>query len=300
MARAQIGGLRLFPLSTLRAHGRLLGFGFFMCLCSNFGQTFFISLFGGEVRAAFGFTHGGFGTIYSMATLVSAAFLLWAGRFVDRMSLAAFSAVVLGGLAGACLLFGRASGDAALFAAILFLRLFGQGLSGHTAITAMGRYFDSHRGRAVSIASLGHRIGLHFDATLDCAETLEARAGAEARYLSALAGAPVSMISFHRPEQIWINNAASLAGLPHTYQPRYFSEIGYCSDSRGGWWRGAPLHHDAVKSGTALQLLTHPAWWVDAGHSPTERLADHLERRRQKLASDLKANIVIPEVADND
>ena len=150
------------------------------------------------------------------------------------------------------------------------------------------------------IASFGHRIGLHFDATLDCAETLEARAGAEARYLSALAGAPVSMLSFHRPAQIWINNPASLAGLPHTYQPRYFSEIGYCSDSRGGWWRGAPLRHEALKSGTALQLLTHPAWWVDAGRSPTERLADHLERRRQELASDLKANIVIPEVADND
>jgi len=149
----------MFPLSTLRAHGRLLGFGFLMCLCSNFGQTFFISLFGGEVRAAFVLTHGEFGAIYSLATLASAAFLLWAGRFVDRIPLAAFSAMVLGGLAGACLLLGRASGEATLFAAILFLRLFGQGLSGHTAITAMGRYFDSHRGRAVSIASLGHPAG---------------------------------------------------------------------------------------------------------------------------------------------
>ena len=149
------------------------------------------------------------------------------------------------------------------------------------------------------IVSLGHRIGLHFDATLDCTETREARADAEARYLSALAGAPVSMLSFHRPEQMWINNPASLAGLPHTYQPRYFSEIGYCSDSRGGWWRGSPLRHDAVKSGTALQLLTHPAWWVGTERSPTERLADHLERRRQLLASDLNANIVVPEEANN-
>ena len=111
----------MFPLSTLRAHGRLLGFGFFMCLRSNFGQTFFISLFGGEVRAAFGLTHGGFGTIYSMATLTSAAFLLWAGRFVDRMPLAAVSAVVLGGLAGACLLFGRASSDTALFLSLIHI-----------------------------------------------------------------------------------------------------------------------------------------------------------------------------------
>ncbi len=148
------------------------------------------------------------------------------------------------------------------------------------------------------IAFLGHRIGLHFDAALECAEPLEQRAASEICYLSALAGTPVSMLSFHRPARRWINNPASLAGLPHTYQPIYFSEIGYCSDSRGGWWRGAPLAHDAVKSGTALQLLTHPAWWVDAHRPPAERLADHLERRRQELTRDLNANVVIPHDED--
>lgn len=149
------------------------------------------------------------------------------------------------------------------------------------------------------IASLGHRIGLHFDAALDGAEALEERAASEARYLSALAGAPVSMLSFHRPAEAWIGNPASLAGLPHSYQPRYFSDIGYCSDSRGGWWHGAPLAHDAVVSGTALQLLTHPAWWVDSGRSPGERLEDHLNRRRGELERDLKANINIREEIDN-
>jgi len=143
------------------------------------------------------------------------------------------------------------------------------------------------------IVSLGHRIGLHFDASVECVEPMEERAASEARYLSSLAGSPVSMLSFHRPAQKWIDNPAQFAGMPHTYQPRYFSEIGYCSDSRGGWWRGAPLAHDAVKAGTALQLLTHPAWWVDAHRSPVERLADHLERRREELARDLDANIVI-------
>ena len=149
----------MFPLSMLRVHGRLLGFGFFMCLCSNFGQTFFISLFGGEVRAEFGLTHGGFGTVYSVATLISAALLMWAGRLVDRIPLAVYSALVLVGLAGACLLFGFAANETTLIAAILFLRLFGQGLSNHTAITVMGRYFDSHRGRAVSMANMGHPAG---------------------------------------------------------------------------------------------------------------------------------------------
>ena len=44
----------MLPLTFLRAHGRLIGFGFFMYFCSSVGQTFFISLFGGELREAFG------------------------------------------------------------------------------------------------------------------------------------------------------------------------------------------------------------------------------------------------------
>jgi len=150
----------VFPLSTLRTHGRLLGFGFFMCLCSNFGQTYFIALFGGEVRAAFDLSHGGFGTVYSLATLTSAAILIWAGRFVDRVSMASYSTVVLLGLAGACFIFGFAASEAALVVALLFLRLFGQGLSNHAGITAMARYFDSFRGRAVSIANMGFPAGV--------------------------------------------------------------------------------------------------------------------------------------------
>lgn len=149
----------MIPLAMLREHGRLLGFGFFMCLSSNFGQTFFISLFSADVRDAFGLSHGGFGTVYSTATIASAAVLIWAGRVVDRIPLAAFAALVLGGIAVASVLFGTAPDALMLIPAIFMLRLFGQGLATHTAMTAMGRYFDTHRGRAVSIASLGHPAG---------------------------------------------------------------------------------------------------------------------------------------------
>ncbi len=154
------------------------------------------------------------------------------------------------------------------------------------------------RDALAQILSLGHRIGLHFDASLKTAAPLEERAKAEADYLTALAGAPVTMLSFHRPAPQWIGNPVSLAGLPHSYQPRFFSEIGYCSDSRGGWWHGAPLDHEAVKSGTALQLLTHPVWWVDSDRSLAERLADHLEQRRVALTRDLDANIKITRKKD--
>ena len=149
----------MLSLSFLRAHGRLIAFGVFMCFAASPGQTYFISLYGGEVRAAFALSHGEFGSIYSAATLASGAMLIWLGRLVDRMPLAAFSCAVLVALAGMCLLMGRLGSATALLAALFGLRLFGQGLAYHAAITAMGRYFEAERGRAIGIASLGHTAG---------------------------------------------------------------------------------------------------------------------------------------------
>ncbi len=149
----------MLPLAFLRANGRLIAFGVFMCFCSSFGQTFFISLFGGEIRGAFGLSHGAFGSIYAAGTLTSAAVLVWLGGLIDRTPLAVFAAAVLAGLAATCLLMGAVWSAGALTLAIFGLRLFGQGLASHTAITAMGRYFDAERGRAVSVASLGHPLG---------------------------------------------------------------------------------------------------------------------------------------------
>lgn len=149
----------MLPISFLREHGRLIGFGVFMSFCSSVGQTFFISLFGGELRDSFGLTHGGFGMIYAVATLASAATIVWLGRLIDRVPLAFFAAAVLAGLAGASLLTAAVWNVAALTVALYGLRLFGQGLASHTAGTTMGRYFEAERGRAIGIAALGLSAG---------------------------------------------------------------------------------------------------------------------------------------------
>ncbi len=149
----------MLPLSFLRAHGRLIGFGFFMYFCSSAGQTFYIALFGGELRSAFGLSHGAFGTIYAAATLASAATLVWAGRLIDRAPLPVFAAAVMAGLAGVSLLMGAVWSVGALAVALFGLRLFGQGLAGHTAGTAMARYFEAERGRALGVAVLGLPAG---------------------------------------------------------------------------------------------------------------------------------------------
>lgn len=143
----------------LAENRRFLAFGFLMALCSSYGQTFFISVFGGEIRAEFGLTHGTFGLIYSIATLISGFCMIWAGSQIDRIDLRTFSAVICIGLAAASIMTGWTSSVFMLGVAIFALRLTGQGLMSHTSLTAMARYFDQDRGKAISIANLGFPAG---------------------------------------------------------------------------------------------------------------------------------------------
>jgi hypothetical protein len=60
-------------LAFLLKNRRFLGFGLACTLARNFGQTFFIALFGGTIRAEFQLGHADFGALYATATLISAA-----------------------------------------------------------------------------------------------------------------------------------------------------------------------------------------------------------------------------------
>ena len=142
------------------------------------------------------------------------------------------------------------------------------------------------------ILGLGHRIGLHFDPSiypeLDQAG-LDSVCAAECALLESWFGIAVRMVSFHRPASAFLNLEREIGGRNHTYQPRYFSEIVYCSDSRGGWHHGHPFEKVQAASGRALQLLTHPVWWGREGReTPVQRLdrlaADRHDRYRRELA----------------
>jgi len=137
---------------------RFLGFGLACTLASNFGQTFFIALFGDHIRNEFGLSHGDFGALYSVATLLSAAVILWAGRQIDRVDLRLYAGLVFTGLAVSCTLMAAAFSPWVLGAGFFGLRLFGQGLLRHTAVVSMARYFDNARGRAMSVVGLGYPI----------------------------------------------------------------------------------------------------------------------------------------------
>lgn len=140
------------------ANSSLLLFGILFTFSSSFGQTFFISLFKPHLQAEFVLTETEFSALYAIATIGSALTLTWIGRFIDSTRLPKFSMLVILGLAIALLVFALSYSVFILLLALFGLRLFGQGLMSHTSITAMAKFFDKNRGKAISIAAVGHPI----------------------------------------------------------------------------------------------------------------------------------------------
>jgi MFS family permease len=139
---------------------RFLSFGVLVAFFSAFGQTFFIAVFGPDIRAEFGLSHGDFGGYYAIGTAASGVCLIWAGKLIDRFDLRWVTVGVVLALIGACAFMSVVPVAWALVPALFALRLSGQGLMSHTAMTAMGRYFEAERGRAVSVAILGFPLGV--------------------------------------------------------------------------------------------------------------------------------------------
>ncbi|MFZ7090990.1 MFS transporter [Primorskyibacter sp. 2E233] len=146
-------------LRFLTGNFRWLSAGIMLTFLSSFGQTYFISIFSGEIRQAFDLSHGAWGGIYTLGTGVSAAVMLWAGALTDQHRTRMLGAVVLVLLASACLFMAFNTWAAMLPVVIFALRLCGQGMMSHLAVVSMSRWFVASRGRALSIAGLGFALG---------------------------------------------------------------------------------------------------------------------------------------------
>ena len=136
----------------------LLAYGFLFMFWSSPGQTYLISLYSNEIRTEFALSHGEFGALYSLATLLSAGVLVWSGRLVDRVELMRLSLALVLLLALACWWMSAAGGVLSLLGALFLLRQIGQGLMSHTAVATMVRYFESARGRATAVAMVGFAV----------------------------------------------------------------------------------------------------------------------------------------------
>ena len=131
---------------------------FILTFCSAFGQTFFISLYSGEIRAVFELTHGQWGLIYSCATLSSAILILFVGGYADRISAKRLSTLVIFGLIVFVFLMANNTSTWALVFVILGLRFFGQGMLGHISMGFCGKWFFKNKGKAVAVANSGYTL----------------------------------------------------------------------------------------------------------------------------------------------
>lgn len=144
------------------------------------------------------------------------------------------------------------------------------------------------------ILRLGHEVGLHFDPS-DIPEgdvqKMQAAVARECQLLESNLGRDVRVVTFHRPAKWLLGYSEQLAGRLHGYLPRFFSEMGYCSDSEGRFRFHHPLSHPAVLKGLGLQLVIHPIWWcAEIGEGALEKLERFLREREERLAEELAAN----------
>ncbi len=140
---------------NLSLNKKVILFGFIFTFFSSFGQSFFLGLFNAPIRKELGITHGEFGSIYASATICSSLLLIWVGKKIDDYNLLIYSLFVIILLSASSLLFSFINSIYFLAIGIFFLRFAGQGLMSHTSTTAISRFFERSRGRALSTIWFG-------------------------------------------------------------------------------------------------------------------------------------------------
>jgi len=140
---------------SLSLNKKIIIFGFIFTFFSSFGQSFFLGLFNAPIRNELGITHGQFGSIYAAATIFSSLLFIWAGKKIDDYRLLNYSFFVIILLFFSTLFFSFINSIYFLAVGIFLMRFSGQGLMSHTSSTAISRYFEKSRGRALSTIWFG-------------------------------------------------------------------------------------------------------------------------------------------------
>jgi hypothetical protein len=145
------------------------------------------------------------------------------------------------------------------------------------------------------IASLGHEIGLHFDAVWHGIED-EAELGAaiewQAATLGRLLGRPeIRMFSFHDTNAFTMDCKAPVyAGLWNAYAGVLQSGCDYVSDSNG-YWRFRSWSEVLDRRPERLYLLTHAEWWTGRAASPAGRICSAIEERSRSVWRRYRSNL---------
>lgn len=142
------------------------------------------------------------------------------------------------------------------------------------------------------IRSLGHEIGLHFDAgaystTTWTSDNLELAIRREQPFVERLLQASVTVVSWHNPDlsNLLDFDADAICGLANAYGRQLRGDYAYCSDSNG-YWRFKPMREVIREGHERLHLLTHPEWWTPEAMPPSERIDRAILGRARKVRRD--------------
>ena len=145
--------------ALLRREPRAVAFGLLHTLAATVGQTFLISLFLPGVKESFALSDAQLSLLFTGTTLASALALWPLGGTMDRSDAVRYSLWCGALLALACGVIAAAHDVPLLVFGVFCLRLAGNGLLTHVALTATARYFTKERGEALSLVLLGSSIG---------------------------------------------------------------------------------------------------------------------------------------------
>jgi MFS family permease len=146
-------------MSVLTREPRALAFGLLHTIAATIGQTFVISLFLPGIKESFGLGDAQVALLFTLTTVASAAALWKVGPWIDRADVVRYSLWCAFLLALACTALALARELGVFVLGLVCLRLAGNGLLTHVALTATARYFTAERGKALSIVMLGSSIG---------------------------------------------------------------------------------------------------------------------------------------------
>lgn len=137
------------------------------------------------------------------------------------------------------------------------------------------------------IQSMGHEIGLHFDAVAGGDDPL-GRLCAEAEMLSCAMRSRIRVFSLHNPSVSSPETFAQpyVGGLMNATAESLRAPFVYTSDSNGVW-RFRSMHDViADESVRSLYALTHPEWWTPEPMSPAERIRRCIQGRAATVVDD--------------
>ncbi|MDN3690338.1 MFS transporter [Cyclobacterium jeungdonense] len=146
-------------LNFVLENKKLLSFGLLMTCLSGYGQTYLLALYVPYLIEEFSLQNAQISVYYMVATIASALLLPQIGKYIDKISLVKYTLIAMVIFILAMVLMSFNKYWYFLPLAFFGLRIAGQGLFSHIAITSMSKYFQKGRGKAISLASLGHPFG---------------------------------------------------------------------------------------------------------------------------------------------